>query len=1046
MKKVRSRRRPLAIEALDSRRLLAAHISELLVDPLFGDKDTTQMVELRGQPNATLQQGTYLLVVSERGLNKGEIHGKFDLSGQQFGSNGYLVMLQKDSPHVADPAANTLVSTETGFGGLPADLYSDTHDLSERIDFIIGANAYILVQTGNEPTLGTDIDTNDDGVIDPAIAATWQIHDSISLHPFVGRGDLAYGNIVYAEIGTGLTAINAPQATAVIGTEGFGYAGRVGESSRSLPEDWVVGTVQNEAAAGDPARWALADNLFGEPSQFPYAGRDLDHVGGPNFVGGVRGTIRGEINQGIANVTVLADTNGNGQQDNLHFVVDPDDVSTPTNTGVPLLNAFDGATVTNFALGSFAAHEVTAEREKDFPNERTNRIFAKGGIDWFENSNVLRIDFYRPVNRASIVAIGDDNPLSKVYGRLQAYTVDGQLIDETVSGLLVDSARQTIEVSSGEDNIAYVFAFADNDYPVDTKEGGPFGRFDRLEYWQHEPTAVTDENGDYDIRHLFPGQYNVQLLDENWVSSIQPINVQQYENFVFDFTAGPNQPPAIDSAEFAVSEGSVAGTVVGTVTASDPNGDSITFALGGTQDEFAIDAVSGQITVTENAEFNFETQQQFELVVVATDSRGAASDRTVIVNVTDANEPPSLGDATAFVAEDQPVGTVVRELFAQDPDADTVFQYSIVGGNDAGLFEVEASTGKLLVAQPLDFETVSRVDLQVRVTDNGQPALFDDATVTVFVADVNEAPQLTTTLVEIPENKTGILAMLSASDPESGQGAAFEAIGGTAVDMVTLFSSGLLSLNDNARLDYESENQYTLDVRVTDTGNPPRSTEATIELVIQDVNEPPKFDLELTPPAAVAGEPYRFELPDGYASDPENDPWQLQIDLESAGMSRWVQYDAATGVIDGILPSSLIGPHEINVRLISQNDPELFTDETVSVVVGAGQRPLQNQVTRHDVNADEDVTAFDALQIINFLSRHGQLLGADATVRFGGFYDVNGDNDVTSFDALWVINELARGGESESPAGELMAVGGNVMADIDEDDLDAVFAEPSFLF
>lgn len=113
------KRRRLGIQHLEKRQLLAAHISELLVDPLFGSNDLEQYIELRGEPNEVLESGSYLVVVSERRPNAGEIHGIFDLSGQSFGSNGYLSILQKDHPFEIHPNSNALVSTEEAFGGLP---------------------------------------------------------------------------------------------------------------------------------------------------------------------------------------------------------------------------------------------------------------------------------------------------------------------------------------------------------------------------------------------------------------------------------------------------------------------------------------------------------------------------------------------------------------------------------------------------------------------------------------------------------------------------------------------------------------------------------------------------------------------------------------------------------------------------------------------------------------------------------------------------------------------------------------------------------------
>ncbi|QDT04121.1 Putative bifunctional phosphatase/peptidyl-prolyl cis-trans isomerase [Rubripirellula lacrimiformis] len=87
------------------------------------------------------------------------------------------------------------------------------------------------------------------------------------------------------------------------------------------------------------------------------------------------------------------------------------------------------------------------------------------------------------------------------------------------------------------------------------------------------------------------------------------------------------------------------------------------------------------------------------------------------------------------------------------------------------------------------------------------------------------------------------------------------------------------------------------------------------------------------------------------------------------------------------------------------------------------QRPWQNSLRPSDINNDGNLSALDALVIINELgsSRNSDdgLLDDPLGVTSwpGVYYDQNGDQNVTALDALRVINELGRikPGESESP-------------------------------
>lgn len=1238
---VRNRsKRKLGFQSLERRQLLAAHISEILVDPLFGDNNTEQYIELRGEPNETLPEGSYFVVVSERRPNEGEIHGIFDLSGQSFGSNGYLAILQHEHPFEINPASNALVSTSDAFAGLPGGIYSDSHTLSNRIDFIIGANTYMLIQTDTAPGLDQNIDADGDGAIDESILQSWDIWDSISLHSFVGRGDHAYGQIVFAEIGTGPGDIAVAEGVELIHTEGFGYAGRVGESTGHRATDWVASTAQDESRPNEQPQWALADNLFGEPSQYPYAGRDLDHVGEANFVGGIRGVVSlnssGEPTEGV---TVLADINGNGVRDSLTYVVNPDDVVDHENPldengnekDYPLINAYPNVTVTNFALDAFPAHAVTAEKERDFPNTLENRIFAKGGIDWFTRNGTLRFDFYRPVNSVSIVAIGSDNSLSEVYGRIDAYNADGELIDTDVSSLLLDSQRETISVQSSSDNIAYVFAYADEDH--NDGEGGPFGRFDHMIYSQQEPTATTDENGYYEIQHLFPGEFQVSVLANELVSDIRPVSIPKYENHVENFSLAPNQAPVIQAANFELPENSPANTSVGFISASDPNGQTLsyriaegqgdlglvvnevtgeinvapnstldfeatpvitfsvvatdplgadaaanvtvslldlnepptaefglfrmleftevgavigtinasdpdtdanqvlvyeiiggsgaedfvinaqtgeislarlqdvtedfektlqirvsdsgapalsttvgavvlvenqngapivesstfainesdeggavigtvtaaddpeqvlTYSIDGDSDLFAIHPETGELTVKEGASFDFETTTQYTVVVVVTDDgspvRSASAEQTI--QVFDNNEIPTIVTTSLTVSESAAFGGLVGTIEASDPDEGQSFTYELVGGSGDGLFLINSNSGLVTVSTTdgLDFETAPELELEVRVTDNGAPALSSVSTIVVTVEDANEAPVFITESLEIAENSTGELTVIQAEDPDAEQTLTYELIGGDAQDLVSLTSDGTLVLRDDASLDFEAGNNYSLEVRVSDNGDPALFTTQTIPLLILNENEAPAFQGELTPPEAMSGERFEYAIAPGMIVDPEGQEFTVEATIPGASLPEWLTFDPFELVFHGIPSSFFAGTIDITVRAFHADAPDVASDITLQLVVGLSEKPLHNVELPHDVNGDNSVSASDALRIINYISRNGTEQQIDESVRQTAFFDVTGDNFVTSLDALRVINEMRRSELSGSTNAEA------VVAISDDDD------------
>ena len=104
---------------------------------------------------------------------------------------------------------------------------------------------------------------------------------------------------------------------------------------------------------------------------------------------------------------------------------------------------------------------------------------------------------------------------------------------------------------------------------------------------------------------------------------------------------GVNQAPtdiALSAQE--ISETAVAGTVVGTLSGTDPDaGDVLTFSLtDNPNDVFAID-VNDQIVLAAGKTLDFETQSSYQIAVTVTDENGAEFEKTFTIDVTDVTEP-----------------------------------------------------------------------------------------------------------------------------------------------------------------------------------------------------------------------------------------------------------------------------------------------------------------------------------------------------------------------------------------------------------------------
>jgi hypothetical protein len=98
------------------------------------------------------------------------------------------------------------------------------------------------------------------------------------------------------------------------------------------------------------------------------------------------------------------------------------------------------------------------------------------------------------------------------------------------------------------------------------------------------------------------------------------------------------------------------------------------------------------------------------------------------------NESPFDLNSTAplSIAENQPVGTVVGQLTAQDPDANSTLTFTLVGGsNDNHLFSMDTN-GTLKTVAQLDYESNSSYIIRAKVHDQNNSSIKRNFTVNVL--------------------------------------------------------------------------------------------------------------------------------------------------------------------------------------------------------------------------------------------------------------------------------------------------------------------------
>ncbi|WP_197171450.1 cadherin domain-containing protein [Novipirellula aureliae] len=890
---------------------------EIVINEVYGD--TSPYLELRGPKSGVVPDGTYVVVIEEYATGQGDVNQVFDLGGLSFGSNGFMVFVTGDANDAIHPDSSVYESLTDSFAGLPEGIHSSDRDFWS----VIGGKAYMLVQSDIAPSITDNIDLDKDGFWDPdGVAANWTTIDSLSMQNFVGGPSYAYGDIVFRDIGIGDINIQTKPGVPIVLSEGAEYAGRIGDSIGSDANDWVGGATQNSGTGLE-----IVSGFWGPPSPIAFQGLPLDHVGESNFVGGVRGAIfenrvsgDGPARDAIAasGLVVFADTNQNGTLDVIRHVVEPDDLvirdgSNQTVESMDLRHAVDGVSISLYGSSGRFDDDIRSESQYDFPDRLVNRVFNDGSFDWFGESRKLRFDFFDPVSAVSIDVIGNDGSSSATYGRLDAFNAEGEIIGFVRSRRLIGSARQTISLSASDEDIAYVMAYSDSHL-----DGSSFGRFDRFTFDQLEPHAVTDDRGEYEIKHLFPGVYDLTVSTDNRGEPLigaepRRIEVARYENFEFIDDVRINSAPTIDrEAVFEIAENQAVETVLGVIEANDADAQVVRYSIVATSPirdidgnvldpetdfPFSIDELTGELRISANAKVDFEAQSTLRFNVLATDPLGASATMRVIIRLTDMNEAPVVADNPLQIRELAQAGQQVGRIQAFDPDKamNQTLSFLVTGGTATNLLSVDPTTGIVTVkpGATFDFESPMDLTLELEVRDSAVPAAVTTLTKRIQVVDENDPPLLKTNVITMDENQTGRVERLVVEDADRGQTHLFEIVAGNGINTFIVSRDGILSTRDGVVIDFETQSEYQIDVRIIDTGTPPNSMVQTLTIRVSDVNEAPTLSNQsIAVPEDATGGSLLTQLS---VMDPEGAEGEFKLEMIASDFASYFVFDDVTG-------------------------------------------------------------------------------------------------------------------------------------------------------
>ncbi|KAG8429145.1 hypothetical protein GDO86_018195, partial [Hymenochirus boettgeri] len=266
---------------------------------------------------------------------------------------------------------------------------------------------------------------------------------------------------------------------------------------------------------------------------------------------------------------------------------------------------------------------------------------------------------------------------------------------------------------------------------------------------------------------------------------------------------------------------------------------------GDSSGDFILDSSSG--TLSTARPLDRESTSKYQLVVSVSDGGIPPLSATAVVNINvlDLNDNTPTFSSSTFnteIPEDAPVGRLVLEMSAQDPDDGPYGQttYYLSNGTQ-GAFYIDPVTGRITTATLLDRERRASYTFRVWAMDSDAVGpLSSEATVTVTVRDVNDnAPTFLRSPFNVNLSRTTptkrAIAAMKADDKDAGANASIlyrlapaSAKGGFSVDPYT----GEVRLLEP--LGQMTPQERTVFVLASDLGEPSLSSTAVLVVHLRD--------------------------------------------------------------------------------------------------------------------------------------------------------------------------------------------------------------------
>ena len=325
------------------------------------------------------------------------------------------------------------------------------------------------------------------------------------------------------------------------------------------------------------------------------------------------------------------------------------------------------------------------------------------------------------------------------------------------------------------------------------------------------------EYGTYE-NSSFGSEYTQVLKTEGQEARNAIVDTLYEKSAVFNNSDYLSYAPVFSSAAvYSIDENEVN---VGTATATDADGDDVSFTITSDDLEITTDGVLTFISAPD-----YETQTSYTATITVSDGTNITT-QDITINVNNINDnTPTITSVDTFNIDENL--TAIGTLTGDDADGDAI-SFSI-SGDDASSVSVNATSGVLVFNTAPDFESKTAYSIVATVDDG----LFSATqNITININNVDEPPVFTSSdTFSADENQTS-MGSIAATDPE-GASVSYS-ISGSDAGALSISDSGVITFDSAPN--YEVKNTYSITATAND-GTIAATQDITIN--INDVNDVP---------------------------------------------------------------------------------------------------------------------------------------------------------------------------------------------------------------